>query len=73
MKNKAAKDYINAFVWFFKSALQGLAEAQDHIGFCFAKGYGIAIKGNAANSCKLDAVSAISLFLTKLFVFENQA
>ena len=31
------------------------------------------IKGKVANSCKLDAVSAISLLLTKLFVFENQA
>ena len=31
------------------------------------------IKGKVANSCKLDAVSAISLLLTKFFVFENQA
>lgn len=30
------------------------------------------IKGKVANSCKLDAVSAISLLLTKFFVFENQ-
>ena len=29
--------------------------------------------GKVANSCKLDAVSAISLLLTKFFVFENQA
>ena len=29
------------------------------------------IKGKVANRCKLDAVSAISLLLTKFFVFES--
>ncbi|RIA86096.1 hypothetical protein C1645_856798, partial [Glomus cerebriforme] len=34
------KDYVKAFMWYFKSANNEHALSQNNLGFCYEKGFG---------------------------------